>query len=71
MTSRYNNYTKNVLEGHTQMPNVELEALDLERKFKHFERALIYIFWSDILERFDKTRNNVQSENLNILAGTK
>lgn len=55
----------------TQKPTVQVEASGLEKKFEDFETTFLTVLWNDILERFDKVSNNLQSETLNLVAGAK
>lgn len=60
-----------LMQDTSQTPETRLTAQGLHKKFGQLETGLLALFWNDILQRIDKTSNNLQKEELDLLDATK
>lgn len=50
-----------------EKPSTKCEAIGLLKKLKRFETAFMTVFWTDILERLNKTNKKLQSVNIDLI----
>lgn len=63
--------TEDLMNDNTQTPDTRLTAQGLIKTLNDFQTNLITVLWNEILQRVDKTSNNLQKEDLDLLGANR
>lgn len=62
---------QNLAKDLSQTPETRVTAEGLYKQLTQFDTVFLKLLWNDLLMRFDKTSENLQKEELDLLGATK